>query len=407
VQPQARATAPQPAPVPAQPRPVPAARQSQGVAQVQGQQQVQARTSQPVPKPAPRPAPRPADLDDAGPTMEADLSEMLKTSRPPVPEVKPNGKAHGKLERKDAKAIQADVHGASFFAAGHDLNDVELQLPDPNKHKPTKEEYNNLLQEFSVMFRLDKRSKRQKVLIAVIAATVVLGVITFGTLLYVNANKKRALIADSKAILAVFSLPYQTSVTVDIAKDEPPPVPGQPAVAAADQPKVEQQEVSDLSERLHKQIVKARKARPVQAAGGLHAMELTADQKRALAAATVKPHEMTADEKAALEAWQKRTGKGAEQGAGGSAASGEQVSQDQLRKWCSGQVPNLRGCTAAQGGGGFKVTFTVTEEGKLSNIKALEDGKVADDLTSCARGKLKANFGPQGGKTTPFTCSVD
>lgn len=404
---QPRATAPQPAAAP-QPRPV--ARQSQSVAPAPASpQQAQARPSQPLPKNAvsPRPpVPKSADLDDAGPTMEADLSQMLKSSRPPVPEVKPNGAGRAQVEGKgrDNKSIQAEAHGASFFAAGHDLNDVELQLPDPNKHKPTKEEYNNLLQEFSVMFRLDKRSKRQKVLIASIAGAVVLGVIAFGTLLYVNANKKRALIADSKAILAVFSLPYQTSVTVDIAKEEAPSEPGKPAVAAADKPAPERQEVSDLSEQLRRKIVKARKPKVVAQTSGLHAMELTAEQKAALARATGP--KLSAEDIAAQQAALKGPGNKVE-AVHKTTSSGTKVSARELDGFCNGRIPSLRACLGP-GGGSYKVRFTVDGDGDITNVKAFESGKPDDNLTTCAKPKMKGRFGPQpGGESTDHTCSVD
>jgi hypothetical protein len=336
----------------------------------------------------------PADLEDAG--MTGDMRVIGKGDlRSAVPDIR--------LAKNESASIHAEAHGAAFFASGHDLNEVELQMPDHNKHKPTKEEYNKLLQEFSVMFRLDKRSKRQKVLIAAVVSLVVLSVIGFGILMVVNGNRKRELISDSKAILAVFSLPYQTAVTVQIETEEKPAIalPGQPAAPPRPAQKRET-EVSDLAEKLSKKIARARKPKVAQT--GVVLMGLSAEDTKRMAAAT---HKLSAEELDAQAEALKRMGKSAEKAPGGSAVAGEQVTTEQLRKWCGQQEPSLRGCTASQGGGSFKVNFTVNEEGRVSAVKAFEDGKPADDLTGCARGKMKANFGPQGGKTTDYTCSVN
>ena len=86
-------------------------------------------------------------------------------------------------------------------------------------------------------------------------------------------------------------------------------------------------------------------------------------------------------------------------------ASGEAVTKDQLQRFCDQKVPALRGCSS---GSAYAVTFTISGDGDVTHVKAYDDGKVDDHLTSCSTGKLKGRFGPQpGGKTTDFKCKVE
>ncbi len=388
--------------VQAQPRPMPqaAARPAQAQApQPQAARQTgqnnrpvaQPQGLQRAPQPSPRPAPKPPmDLDDSGPTMETDLPLLTKGLRAAAPEFKPSGL------RKDASAVQADAHGANFFSTGHDLHDVELLLPDPNRHKPTKEEYQNLLQEFSVMFRLDKRSKRQKILIGVIASVLVVGVIVFGTLLYVNGNNKRTLINESRAILAVFALPYQSTELVPQEKEDAadPSKPNAKAVEPA------QVEVSGLAA----QLIKARRASPKRVAK-------KAEQSTGVKLAGAIP-DLPVQRK--LSAEEEEARRRAMEGPGGkveashtTTASATKVSTSDLNKFCNGRVPGLRPCLGP-GGGSFKVRFTVDGDGDVTDVKAFEGGKADDSLSACAKPKMKGRFGPQpGGQSTEHTCSVD
>ncbi len=396
----AKAAAPQPAAAqPAKPAaPQPAAAQPAKPAAPQPAQAV--RASQPAPKVSPKPPVKPNDLDDAGPTLTGDVAVIKAASRPVAPTL---GK--GPAAAQDVHV--GDAHGAAFFSSGHDLHDVELALPDPNKHKPTKEEYNKLLQEFSVMFRLDKRSKRQKLLIAVLSTLVVVGVITFGILLVVNGNRKRSLISDSKSILAVFALPYQNAVTVQTGGDEDKgdspltPTPDTPGAPAHEKKAVVQEEVSEIAAKLHG-MARKKKAKATGPQTGIVVAQ-PLDNKALQAQAKAMAGGMTDEEKKAYEE-AKKAGKKVEGSVG--LSTSQAVSKSELDKLCAAKMPALRGC--AQGGGSFTVAYVINGDGDVSNVKAFDEGKQDAALTSCASHNFKGRFGPQpGGKTTEGKCKVD
>ncbi|MBI5608043.1 MAG: DUF4339 domain-containing protein, partial [Deltaproteobacteria bacterium] len=246
----AQPAAPQPAARPTQPAPAPSAphpaHTSPPAAAKSSPQPVAARTSQSVPQPRPV-APRPPmplpsaagnDDDGGGPTLEAAIplpaprAEPKAPAKPPAPAPLPSAPNKAPSTNKG----HHDAHGDDFFGKHHDLGEVDFSLPDPNKHKPTKEEYQNLIQEFSVMFRLDKRTKRQKVLIAVVLASLLLGAISFGVVLAVGANKKKQLIRDSKEILALFDLGYKQAVTPAVSGDNGDAATADPKAAGATGP---------------------------------------------------------------------------------------------------------------------------------------------------------------------------
>jgi hypothetical protein len=406
----ARPTAPKPAAVPAAPPAAQAAAAKPQPAPAKAQAAARPSQQAPAARPAaPKPAALPAasDYDDAGPTLEQAVPLFGKP-------------ASGKLERKqsasaakvDAKpqvpdfhALNADAHAGAFFSVGHDLDNVELQLPDPNKHKPTKEEYQNLLQEFSVMFRLDKRSKRQKVAIAIVAGVLVVGVIVFGVMLKADGDRKRDLIRDSKTILAVFSLPYQTSVTIEVGGDEAAGAqPGQAAgaealgVAVAIKPKVKT-ETSALAAALQKKIVAKRKAKatPTKVFAGLSASEQAAIQRQIAAA-----------QAAGLENMKGPGGK--VESISTATVAKEKVSRSDLIAMCESASGDLRGCANAilgDANASFKVQFTVGLDGKVGGVKALEDGKANAALTGCAQAKIGHKKFPPPAEAASHTCNVN
>jgi len=71
----------------------------------------------------------------------------------------------------------------SFLRTPAEMGGVPLTLPDPARHKPTQEEYKNLIQEFGPMFRIDQRAKRARALFViglVILALLVAGLLAVG-----------------------------------------------------------------------------------------------------------------------------------------------------------------------------------------------------------------------------------
>jgi len=312
--------------------------------------------------------------------------------------------ATGRKGAPELGSIGAEAHGAAFFSSGHDLDNVDFALPDANKHKPTKEEYQSLLQEFSVMFRIDKRSKRQRVAIAVVVATIVLGVITFGVLLVVDGQRKQNLIKDSKDILAVFSLPYQTSVTVQVGgeDDAAAGAGGAAAVPGAlgAKPAAKAVAGSQLSKKLVDQL-RAKRPRVARVAGGLvggGGGKLSAeDEKR------IRAMEAIARQQAAGP----QVGPGGKVEGGPSGLAATKASPGELKAMCAQREGRMRGCAQKYlGGGSFKVRLSIGADGKVVDVRA-EAGDSSDELTNCVRSEFKSiSLGPQGSSYS-HTCSMD
>ncbi|GEM_PF-3149931 len=288
----------------------------------------------------------------------------------------------------------------AFFETGEMLNqDFELQMPDPNKHKPTKEEYQNLLQEFSVMFRLDKRSKRQKVMITVVLASLLIGVIAFGVVLYLQGEQRKSLLRDSKTILAVFALPYQNSADFDLTPED--------EVAegsAIRKKKTVSILASELLTKNKKRIVAARIARKRSKSGAVAGGGYI--QKRKLTKAQIAAAE--AAKKAALAAalgggWGGKREKVRRPALGG----GANVSAKKLRKTCAAKLPNLKGCAESIAGGApFKAKLHISEMGQIHRVTCKVGGKTNSKLSACAaKAFSRVNFGPQKSAST-FTCGV-
>ena len=291
------------------------------------------------------------------------------------------------------------AQSASFFETGEQLNqDFELQMPDPDKHKPTKEEYQNLLQEFSVMFRLDKRSKRQKWLITGVLVGLVVGVVTFGVMLYLQGEQRKTLLRDSKTILAVFALPYQQSADFDLTPEE--------EIAegsAIRKKKTVSMLASNLLTKNKKRIVEARIVRKKTKSGAVRGgyiatrkvskeeMEMAeARRKAAIAAALGGGH-----------------GGKVERVISAGIGSAKNVSKAKLRKTCSAKLPRLKGCAESlAGGAAFTAMLHVSDAGMIDKVTCKVGGKSNAKLSSCASDVFsRVNFGRQKTATT-FTCAV-
>lgn len=284
------------------------------------------------------------------------------------------------------RVAQAETHTDSFFTASHDLDHVALAMPNPDKHKPTKEEYQNLIQEFSVMFRLDKRSKRQKILIAVVVSSLVIGTIAFGLIMRYQGNKKAQLLTDANNILGMFSLQYQTSVTIDLGQEaaEAEAKAGEPKKAGkADESKKEVQ-LSDLAVKM-RAVVKAKaKKAPVAHNANTTAPSVSKEEQDRLMKLL---------------------------DGGGSAAGGkalaEDVSAGEVKKNCAQWAPSLRTCGQNAGAADFKISFSITTGGKVDGVKAVVGGKPDASLASCCEKVLKKkSFGAQS-KESSHSCVVD
>ena len=329
------------APAPAAPAPVPVA-------------------ARPVPAPAPAVVPAPVPAPAAAP--------LAPTAKLP------------QVADSDLHALQTETHSESFFTSHHDLDHVALSMPDADKHKPTKEEYQNLLQEFSVMFRLDKRSKIQKILITVIVASLVIGAVGFGLVIRYQGMKKMQLLADANNILGMFNLPYQTSVTIDVGNEaQEAAKPGEPAKAAKATEAKQEVQLSDLAAKM-RTVVKARKVAVAKVPG---LPQVSEEEKKRLMALL-------------------------DSGATGprGATIGEAVTASDIRKMCEAQKPTLRACGQAAGVAEFKLRFSVGAGGKVADVKATADGKDNAGLASCSENKLR-KVHLAGASAESFTCTVD
>lgn len=349
------------------------------------------------------------DDDDAGPTLEAAI---------PVPVPRPDSKAipsrpaiHKPSQGKEPGhelGHMPDLHGDAFFGKSHDLGDVELSLPDPNKHKPTKEEYQNLIQEFSVMFRLDKRTKRQKVLIAVVLASLLLGAISFGVVLAVGAERKKQLIKDSKQILALFDLGYKQAVTPSVSSDTADAGDAKAqAGGATGAAKKEPEKVSMIADKILNQVAKKRKAAaPAQNLGMAQKGPVDAKAEEAALEEFRRKKAQEAAAAAAQMAAQYGVVGRVEQVAG--ATMGDELTPKDVTKMCREKEGVLRGCAKKnEVETGFKLKLTILTTGKVDTVVANVDGKPNGALGSCIRGQLGGVRLNAPKQTTSYDCSVD
>ncbi len=382
------------------------------------------------PRPAPAPArptspqqAKPSDLDDAGPTMEASIPAQLRAAPPSKAQGKaeankaPAGKADAaKSEARTAKSPPpqlntADVHGDAFFNSHHDLHDIELALPDPNKHKPTKEEYQNLIQEFSVMFRLDKRTKRQKVLIAVVLASLLIGAIAFGVILSVSAQRKKDLIRDSKELLAAFDLGYKASVVPDLSPEQKEE---QAAAAKANpgQPLPTIKAAGPIS-MVGDKMLKAARRKAAKSAPGSQFAAAARPSGGDASKQAAELEKADADRKAELArrmaAADKQFGiQGKIERPIVDLGAPQAVSSSEVKKLCRDRAGDLAACAKAAGAeGGFTAKLTVNVMGGIDKVTATVSGSADSSLGSCIKSKLsRVTFGRQPSEST-HTCEVN
>jgi hypothetical protein len=281
----------------------------------------------------------------------------------------------------DVHAVETETHSESFFTSHHDLDHVAFALPDAEKHKPTKEEYQGMLQEFSVMFRLDKRSKRQKILIAVVVSALVIGTLAFGIIINYQGKQKAELLTDANKILGMFNLPYQTSVTIDVGNEpEPAAKPGDVAKPAKPAGPKQEVQLSDLAAKM-RTVVKAKKA--------------------ATAAKVPALPTVSEEEKKRLMAMLDGGGSGPR-----GAVIGEALTSGDIKKMCEAQKPSLRSCGQNAGVADFKIRFTVGAGGKVEGVRASADGKDDASLAACCEAKLR-KVHLAGASSESFSCTID
>ena len=308
--------------------------------------------------------------------------------------------------------VQAEAQSESFFETGETfMADVDFALPDPNRHKPTKEEYNNLLQEFSVMFRLDKRSKRQKWGIAVVLVGLLVGVIAFGVILVVQGEQRKHLLRDSKTILAVFSLPYQTSVTVRMGGDDEDEDDDKADPSKASKAKATRS-TSLLANQLRRKIQRKRVASVAKRGDGKANLVggkgnyIQPSGGKKLSAADIRAQKAAA--KRALEEALQRSHMGGrrERGVGGPKINTD-VTTTQLRALCRTNMEKLYQCAQRHAGGAsYIAVLSLTDAGRVGGVKALVEGAKNAAISSCAHRALgRVNYGVQS-KARTHRCSV-
>ena len=340
------------------------------------------------------------------------------TQRPPAVEMADEAQAASAFfEEPPPVNPQAD-HRAGFFETGEQMEAIALELPDPERHKPTKEEYQNLLQQYSVMFRLDRRSKRQKAGIAVVLVTLLVGVCAFGVVLYMQGKQRQALMNDAKTILAVFTLSYQSSVTVNLseeAEQESKEFGDKTANAGGQKTKTS----SGLAEQLRSKVRRERiasqrrakrytkkKKKKTKTSSGL-AEQLRSKVRRERIASQRRAKRYTKKKKKKF----KNIGiSKAELAALQAQARGETVLRDKfgravkkvgidtrrepsravLMGLCRGGIGTMKSCAKSVANKRpFKAKLFVSREGGVSRVEARVDGKAHAALSSCIASKMK------------------
>jgi hypothetical protein len=259
------------------------------------------------------------------------------------------------------------------------------------------------------MFRMDKRSKRQKVLLAVVLTSLLVGVISFGIVLSVSASSKKALIKDSKEILAVFDMGYKKAVTPSLPPDEPAAkagtaaVAGQPGGAA---PAKKPAQVSQIADQLSVLVRKKRTASKSASAATVQRGPLNAEQE---AAAVEALRKKKAQEEAAARAAEMASlgmkGRGEESEA---VLVGEVLSAKDVRKMCRDRSGELLACGKKFGGeAGFSLKLTINTNGRIVKSVASVDGATNGDLGGCVQTRLgNARLNAPKEETT-YDCKVE
>ncbi len=169
---------------------------------------------------------RAAVVEDA--VEPAETKPAPTSAPPPVPaaalKASKKPKAKSKKVEDASAAISEATEGGGFFPSAPGGKDIPLlELPSPDAVRPSKHEVRNLIQEFSLMIRLDKRSKRQKIIAGIVAAVLVAAI--GGVVWYVDLRNKEAE-AERLAKLAQIELDdgiddEQVTYTVKEGEEEP------------------------------------------------------------------------------------------------------------------------------------------------------------------------------------------
>ncbi|HAN30921.1 MAG TPA: hypothetical protein DCQ06_04935, partial [Myxococcales bacterium] len=289
-------------------------------------------------------------------------------------------------------------HRSGFFETGDQMEAIALELPDPERHKPTKEEYQNLLQEFSVMFRLDRRSKRQKVGVAVVLVSLVLGVCAFGVILYLQGKQRQALMNDAKTILAVFTLSYQSSVTVNLS-EEAEQESREFGAKVAGGAKAKTKTSSGLAEQLRSKVRRERIASQRRAKRyskkkkkyknlGISATELAALQAQARGDTVLRDKFGRKVQKVGID-------------------TRREPSRVVMRGLCRGGVASMKKCAKSVANEApFKAKLFVSTDGAVSKVEARVNGRLHPALSKCIRVKMSNKRVGQLTRSASIVCAA-
>ncbi len=313
------------------------------------------------------------------------------------------GAVRGPVANKSAPPaprVAVAAHTDSFFAAeGRGEEEAGIELPDPERHRPSRQEYRDLLQEFSVMVRLDRRSRRQRVAIAVVLSCLVVGATGFGVGLLFEGNQKSALVRDSKAILAMFVVPHQTRARV----------------------RAMVKERSELAQRL---LLQLNTIEPKVAEPGRLLLPRkpnrpkTPKKNRWRATKGIQPDRPdrrrttsgsgpVADPEVVRAALERNRDLSRAEPLVRPTTVTYNVTRARLQGACKSALEKLVACSHKYAAGkSFRAAFTVGLDGRIANVRATTSGRVPGSLGRCAAEVLRAKkFGRQS-RITRFTCSV-
>lgn len=294
---------------------------------------------------------------------------------------------------------KAEAQSDSFFTSGRAMADIDFKPPEIDKHKPSKEEYASMLQEFSVMFRLDKRTKRQNVAMVTVLAAAAIGVVTFGILLKLDGDRKQALLHDTRTMLAVFSLDYQTSETIDVARDKAEELPAAASGTAQDRAKkaAEGSGAADAAPAvvaatpLSNQLVRRIRAQPK--------------------VAVVKdpgPPKLSPEDQKRLDDAMEIYKSGGKDRPAGPVVGVERLSKAELKKTCQAHLQDLHGCVKKHADGESAIVWLkINLAGHISGVRGDINGKEVKALTECAWHEMKlVHFAPQPEEIN-YPCTVE
>ena len=177
-------------------------------------------------------------------TVAASMSdeELDRTLEAGIDELHLDDEVAGFFDERDSKALSKPVTDSelsrlppsepaedqSFFPSGPSGKDIPvLELPSVDAVKPSKKEVRNLIQEFSLMIRIDKQNKRKKVMILSAIVVLIAGLVTAGWYFQQRAAKEEAArqAAAQDAPPAVYVAPDDGQVMHDVPEPGVAPKP--------------------------------------------------------------------------------------------------------------------------------------------------------------------------------------